>query len=57
LGTLEKLTAEKKISADERVVILNTAAGQKYFTSPPDVPSIDLSQSTDWEQFEAMHLV
>jgi threonine synthase len=56
VGALEILTEENKITADERVVIFNTAAGQKYFNSAPDVPSIDLSQETDWDEFEAKYL-
>ena len=56
IGGLEKLIAEKRVSPEERVVIFNTAAGQKYLG--PDgpiagVPSIDLTQPTDWEQFES----
>ena len=55
IGGLEKLVDEKRVSPDERVVIFNTAAGQKYLG--PDgpiegVPSIDLTGPTDWDQFE-----
>jgi threonine synthase len=60
VGALQKLTDEKKIAADERVVIFNTAAGQKYFglsKEPLGVPSIDLSQPTDWDDFEAKYLL
>lgn len=59
VGALQKLIDENKISANERVVIFNTAAGQKYFgqsKEPLDVPSIDLSQPTDWDAFEAKYL-
>lgn len=56
VGALEKLVDENKIGKQERTVIFNTAAGQKYFASAPDVPSIDLSQTTDWEKFAAEHL-
>lgn len=59
VGALQKLTDQGKISPSERVVIFNTAAGQKYFgqmTKPLDVPSIDLSQPTDWDEFEAKYL-
>lgn len=54
IGGLERLVAERKISPDERIVIFNTAAGQKYFGrgDPLDVPTIDLNQPTDWEAFE-----
>ena len=58
IGGLEKLVEEQSVSADERIVIFNTAAGQKYFGKgePLDVPSIDLSQPTDWEEFEQLYL-
>ena len=56
VGALEKLVAEKQIAVDERIVIFNTAAGQKYFSSAPEVPSIDLTKETDWDQFARDHL-
>ena len=59
VGGLQKLIDENKVNANERVVIFNTAAGQKYFgqmKEPLDVPSIDLSQPTDWDEFEATYL-
>ena len=58
IGGLEKLIEQKKVSVDERIVIFNTAAGQKYFGSGelPDVPSIDLSKPTDWEAFGKEYL-
>ena len=59
IGGLERLVAEGNITPDERVVIFNTAAGQKYFGSGgpiEGVPSIDLSQPTDWEAFEKEYL-
>lgn len=58
VGALEKLVAQKTISAEDRVVIFNTAAGQKYFGSGEltGVPKIDLSQPTDWDEFEAKYL-
>jgi threonine synthase len=56
VGALELLTAKKEITVDERIVIFNTAAGQKYFRSAPDVPLIDLNQPTDWEKFAAEYL-
>jgi threonine synthase len=58
VGGLEKLIQQQKVSADDRVVIFNTAAGQKYFgqmTKPLDVPSIDLTQPTDWDEFETKY--
>lgn len=58
VGGLEKLVEQNVVSADERIVIFNTAAGQKYFGAgqPLDVPAIDLSQPTDWEAFEQNYL-
>ena len=56
VGALEKLLAAGKIMSDERIVIFNTAAGQKYFNAAPDVPLIDLNQPTDWDQFAVEHL-
>jgi threonine synthase len=55
VGAIEKLLAEKTISPDERIVIVNTAAAQKYFGEAPKVPFIDLSEPTDWDAFEAEH--
>ena len=59
IGGLEKLIEQNQVSRDERVVIFNTAAGQKYFGKgdPLDVPSIDLSQATDWDAFERDYLL
>lgn len=59
IGGLENLIDEGKVASDQRVVIFNTAAGQKYFgqmKDPLDVPSIDLSEPTDWDAFEANYL-
>lgn len=59
IGGLERLVDEKRITKDERVVIFNTAAGQKYLGEGgaiEGVPSIDLTQPTDWEQFEKDYL-
>ncbi|MDB4368720.1 pyridoxal-phosphate dependent enzyme, partial [bacterium] len=59
IGGLEKLIEQNQVARDERVVIFNTAAGQKYFGKgdPLDVPSIDLSQATDWDAFEQDYLL
>ena len=59
IGGLEKLIEQNQVSRDERVVIFNTAAGQKHFGKgdPLDVPSIDLSQATDWDAFERDYLL
>ena len=57
VGVLEQLIAAGDIADSDRVVIFNTAAGQKYFNRPPvKVPEIDLSVDTNWEQFEAEFL-
>lgn len=59
VGGLEKLVDEGKVSPTDRVVVFNTAAGQKYFGEGgpiPGVPMIDLRQPTDWVQFEKDHL-
>jgi threonine synthase len=56
IGALEYLTETKTIAGGERIVIFNTAAGQKYFRSAPEVPLIDLNQPTDWEKFAAEYL-
>lgn len=59
IGGLEKLIEQDQVALDERVVIFNTAAGQKYFGKgdPLEVPSIDLSQPTDWDTFEQDYLL
>ncbi len=59
IGGLEKLIEQDQVALDERVVIFNTAAGQKYFGKgdPLDVPSIDLSKPTNWDTFEQDYLL
>lgn len=57
VGALEKLVDGGQVQRDERVLIVNTAAGQKYFEGPmPSVPQIDLEVETDWEKFEQQFL-
>lgn len=58
VGALEKLVESNQVSHSDRVVIFNTAAGQKYFGSGKleGIPEIDLTQPTDWEAFEAKYL-
>ena len=57
IGVLEQLIESGDIQTDERVVIFNTAAGQKYFGGHPlDLPEIDLSQPTQWDSFEQDYL-
>ena len=57
IGALETLVDSGAVRRDERVVVVNTAAGQKYFEGPmPSVPRIDLHQETDWSTFEQQFL-
>ena len=59
IGGLQKLIDAGEVTPDQRVVVFNTAAGQKYFghsNAPLDVPQIDLSQPTDWDAFAARYL-
>ncbi len=57
VGALETLLEDGTVGADESVVIVNTAAGQKYFDgSVPNVETIDLNQETDWDSFEERFL-
>ena len=54
VGAIEKLTRSGWLKSDERVVIFNTGAAQKYveaITAPPQ--SIDLQQPIDWGRIEA----
>lgn len=56
IGALEEMCANNEIAADEKVVVFNTAAGQKYVErNSLEVPTIDLN-SIDWNQFEKMEL-
>ena len=48
LGVLELLVAEKAIHPDERVVIFNTGAAQKYVEVIGSDPLPLLPQSVDW---------
>ncbi len=48
LGVLELLVAEKAIHPDERVVIFNTGAAQKYVEAIGSEPLGRLPQSVDW---------
>jgi len=58
VGALEKLVDQQKVTSNERIVIFNTAAGQKYFGTGKlsGVTEIDLNQPTDWDNFEATYL-
>ncbi len=51
IGALEQLVRDGEIHPDERVVIFNTAAGQKYVErNTLDIPSVDL-KAVDWDSF------
>jgi threonine synthase len=53
-GALESLTASGWIKPDERVVVFNTGAAQKYVEAIRcDLPRIDLKQPLDWERIAA----
>ena len=58
VDALEQLTDAGTIGADEKVVIYNTAAGQKYFggESLPEIPQLDISKPIDWDSFEEKYL-
>jgi threonine synthase len=50
LGVLETLLAEGKIRPDERVLVFNTGASQKYPEAVREtLPRIDCSKPIDWE--------
>lgn len=51
VGALERLAAEGWIAPDERVVVFNTGAAQKYPEAmATELPRIDLAQPIDWER-------
>ena len=50
LGVLDQLTAAGRIGKQDRVLVFNTGAAQKYPEAvTADLPQIDLSQPMDWE--------
>ena len=50
VGAVEKLVAEKWIKPDERVVVFNTGAVQKYPEAMAvDLPRLDKDAAIDWE--------
>jgi threonine synthase len=50
LGALEVLLARGAIRADERIVVFNTGAAQKYPEAVEEnLPRIDISKPIDWE--------
>ncbi len=52
LGALERLRSEGLIRPDERVVVFNTGAAQKYVEAiRTDLPKLDRNQPIDWDVF------
>lgn len=58
IGGLEQLIENGQVSPDERIVIFNTAAGQKYFDHHVnmEIPKLDITAEIDWQQFESKYL-
>ena len=53
IGALEQLIADGQIRPDERVVVFNTGAAQKYVEAiTATLPRIDLSQEIAWNDIE-----
>jgi threonine synthase len=53
LDVLALLVKENQIQADEKVVVFNTGAAQKYLeVLPLDLPRIDKSKPLDWEMIK-----
>ncbi|MBT8249463.1 MAG: threonine synthase [Acidimicrobiia bacterium] len=53
LGVLEKLVAEKAIDPDERVVVFNTGAAQKYVEAIGTNPLPRLPNPVDWDTLKS----
>ena len=54
VGALETLLARGWIKSDERVVIFNTGAAQKYVEAiRSDLPRLDIKQPLDWTRLAA----
>ena len=54
---LGQLVESGMVSADDRIVIFNTAAGQKYLSPQKlDLPALDIKAGIDWDKFEHEHL-
>ena len=53
IGALEQLIADGQIRPDERVVVFNTGAAQKYVEAiTTTLPHVDLSQEIAWSDIE-----
>ena len=51
LGAMEILRADGRVRDDERVVVFNTGASQKYPEAVhEELPRVDLAQPVDWER-------
>ena len=49
LGVLDQLVSQGKVKSNDRVLVFNTSASQKYPESVNiDLPKLDLSQPVDW---------
>ncbi|MCH7946440.1 MAG: threonine synthase, partial [candidate division Zixibacteria bacterium] len=54
LGALELLKNQNWLQADDRVLIFNTASGQKYKDSKKvELPKINIHEEIDWQMIEA----
>ncbi len=51
IGAIEQLTGDGWIQPDERVVVFNTGASQKYVSmTPPPLPRITVNSDVDWNE-------
>lgn len=50
IGALEQLRRDNWIKADDRVVVFNTGAAQKYIEAmTAEIPRLDITQPIDWD--------
>ncbi|MEM9413046.1 MAG: pyridoxal-phosphate dependent enzyme, partial [Planctomycetota bacterium] len=57
VDALEQMVESNLVSSEDKIVIFNTSAGQKYFGGDRfDFPKLDITQPIDWEHFEADYL-
>lgn len=53
LDVLSRLVKETQVAADEKVVVFNTGAAQKYLeVLPLDLPRIDKNKPLDWDRIK-----
>ena len=51
IGVLERALAEGHIGSDERIVLFNTGAAQKYVeVMKTTLPRLDISKPIDWQE-------